>query len=201
MKNTVLILGHSFIVRLRRFVHSAQHAKVNLDLNLSERVIYRGYSGCTIDRIALRGLREVDSLQPTLVCLQIGSNDLCNLDIQVEVLVDKIVSFALDLRGHGVRRVCVYQILHRKPPSKAGRFMVDSEWFNNRVDLANKLLNDRLGRNFQSGIKFWRHSGFWSSENKSRVYCEDGVHLNFTQGYPKYYNSVRASVVSALKSL
>ena len=39
MKNTVLILGHSFIVRLRRFVHSAEHAKVNFDLNLSERVI------------------------------------------------------------------------------------------------------------------------------------------------------------------
>ena len=104
-----------------------------------------------------------------MVCLQIGSNDLCNLDVQVEVLVDKIVSFALELRGHGVRRVCVYQILHRKPPSKAGRFMVDSEWFNNRVDLANKLLNDRLGRNFQSGIKFWRHSG--SGHQKIKIGC------------------------------
>ena len=182
-------------------MHSAEHSTVNLNLNVSERVIYRGYSGCTIDRIAVRGLREVDSLKPTLVCLQIGSNDLCNLDIQVEVWVDKIVSFALELRGHGVRRVCVYQILHRKPPSKAGRFMVDSEWCNNRADLANKLLMDRLGRNFQLGIKFWRHSGFRLSENKSRVYYEDGVHLNFTQGYQKYYNSVRASFVSALKSL
>ena len=126
MKNSVLILGQSFIVRLRKFVHGADHSKVDLKLNLSERVIYRGYSGCTIVRIAVRGLREVDSLKPTLVCLQIGSNDRCNLDIQVEVWVDKIVSFALELRGHGVRRVCVYQILHRKPPSKAGRFMVDS---------------------------------------------------------------------------
>ena len=44
MKNSVLILGHSFIVRLRRFVHSAEHSKVNLNLNLSERVIYRGYT-------------------------------------------------------------------------------------------------------------------------------------------------------------
>ena len=78
-----------------------------LNLNLSERVIYRGYTGCTIDRIAVRGLREVYSLKLTLVCLQIGSNDLCNLDIQLEVLGDKIVSFALELRGHGVRRVCM----------------------------------------------------------------------------------------------
>ena len=169
MKNSVLILGQSFIVRLRKFVHGADHSKVDLNLNLSKRVIYRGYSGWTIVRIAVRGLREVDSLKPTLVCLQIGSNDLCNLDIQVEVWVDKIVSFALELRGHGVRRVCVHQILHRKPPSKAGRFMVDSAWFNNRVDLTNKLLNDRLGRNFQSGIKFWRNSG--SGHQKIKVGC------------------------------
>ena len=80
---------------------------MELNLNLSERVIYRGYTGCTIDRIAVRGLREVYSLKLTLVCLQIGSNDLCNLDIQLEVLGDKIVSFALELRGHGVRRVCM----------------------------------------------------------------------------------------------
>ena len=83
--------------------------QLELNLNLSERVIYRGYTGCTIDRIAVRGLREVCSLKPTLVCLQIGSNDLCNLDIhdQLEVVGDKIVSFALELRGHGVRRVCM----------------------------------------------------------------------------------------------
>ena len=97
MKNTVLILGHSCIVRLRRFVHSAEHAKVNLNLNFSVRVIFRGYTGCTIDRIAVRGLREVYCLKPTLVCLKIGANDLCSLDIQLEVLVDKIVSFALEL--------------------------------------------------------------------------------------------------------
>ena len=39
MKNTVLILGHSFIVRLSTFVRSAEHAKINLNLNLSEKVI------------------------------------------------------------------------------------------------------------------------------------------------------------------
>ena len=69
MKNSVLILDleQSFIVRLRKFVHGADHSKVDLKLNLTERVIYRGYSGCTIVRIAVRGLREVDSLKPTLV--------------------------------------------------------------------------------------------------------------------------------------
>ena len=76
MKNTDLILGHSFIVRLHRFVHSGEHALVNLNSNLSKVVIYRGYLGCTIDRIAVMGLRELDSLIPKLVCLQKGWNDL-----------------------------------------------------------------------------------------------------------------------------
>ncbi len=181
MQNTILFLGHSFIVRLH--------------------VVYRGFSGCTIDIISQRGIREVDTFKPALVCLQIGSNDLCSIDVEVHDLVDKIVDFTEMLRGRGVRRVCVYQILHRKPPTKPGRFAVDSEWFNSRVDLVNRLLDERLGRDFLSGVRFWRHAGFWSPENKAKVFCEDGVHLNETQGYPKYYNSVRASVVSGLNSL
>ena len=40
MKNSVLILGQSFIVRLRKFVHGADHSNVDLNLNLSERVIF-----------------------------------------------------------------------------------------------------------------------------------------------------------------
>lgn len=200
MQNTILFLGHSFIVRLHRFLNHSVNFRTNLGLN-REHVVYRGYSGCTIDRLSQRGIREVDKFKPALVCLQIGSNDLCSIDVEVHDLVDKIVDFTEMLRGRGVRRVCVFQILHRKPPTKPGRFAVDSEWFNSRVDLVNRLLDERLGRDFLSGVRFWRHAGFWSPENKAMVFCEDGVHLNETQGYPKYYNSVRASVVSGLNSL
>lgn len=61
------------------------------------------------------------------MCLQIGSNDLCSIDVKVNDLVDKIhvVDFTEMLGGRGLRRVCVYQILHRKPPINPGRLSVD----------------------------------------------------------------------------
>jgi hypothetical protein len=49
------------------------------------------------------------------------------------------------------------------------------------------------------GVQFWRHSGFWSPENQELVYTDDEMHLNEVYGYTKYYNSVRAAVVSLLK--
>jgi lysophospholipase L1-like esterase len=200
MPKVVLILGHSFIARLRRFVSHSDHEKVNTSLNLSEQIIYRGYSGCTITKLTERGVREVLKYKPDLVCLQVGSNDLCDLSVEVQQVVDKLVDFVEILRGHGVRRICVYQILHRKAPKVPCRYAVDAVWFNSRVDLVNKMLNDRMGRDFLAGVRFWRHSGFWSRENQALVYCDDGVHLNEEHGYPKYYNSVRASIVSALKT-
>ncbi|XP_062613008.1 uncharacterized protein LOC134274792 [Saccostrea cucullata] len=54
--DSVLILGHSFIVRLQRFMNRSEHLQANLGLNLREKAYYGGYSGCTIDRISLRGL-------------------------------------------------------------------------------------------------------------------------------------------------
>lgn len=35
-----------------------------------------------------------------------------------------------------------------KPPTKPGRFAVDMEWFNTRVNLVNRLFDKRLGRYF-----------------------------------------------------
>lgn len=155
------------------------------------------YESCNVKvLLVLTGFLMLNQTENLVIMVR-----MCNLDVEVYDLVEKIVSFTDKLRGRGLQRVCVYQILHRKPPGKPGRFSVDVEWFNARVDVVNRLLNDRLGRDFGSGVRFWRHSGFWSQENKEIVYCEDGVHLIETYGYPKYYNSVRASVVSALKSL
>lgn len=41
-----------------------------------------------------------------------------------------------------VRRVCVYKILHTKPPQNR----YELERFNIKVDLVKTLLNERLGR-------------------------------------------------------
>jgi hypothetical protein len=80
MATKVLILGHSFISRFYDFLRFNVRADVNLNLNLnphSEQVFVRGYPGAKIDYIKERRLHMVGSLQPTVVFLQMGSNDLC----------------------------------------------------------------------------------------------------------------------------
>lgn len=68
--------------------------------------------------------------------------------------------------------------MYRKFFIKLGRFVVDLEWFNFRVDLVNRFLDERLGRDFLLGVRFWCYVGFWLFENKVKVFCEDGVYLN-----------------------
>jgi hypothetical protein len=71
--------------------------------------------------------------------------------------------------------------------------------FNDRVDTLNTFLRNYFKGDRVEGLQFWRHSGFWSPENQELVYTDDEVHLNELYGYTKYYNSVRAAVVSLLK--
>jgi hypothetical protein len=65
---------------------------VNLRLNLSphsEQVFLRGYQGAKIDYIKEICLHMLGSLEPTVVLLQVGSNDLCRLDKSVQEIEQK----------------------------------------------------------------------------------------------------------------
>lgn len=117
--------GHSFILRLHRFLNHSLNFRTELGLN-RDHVVYRDYSGCTIERLSLRGIREVDKFKPALVRLKIGYNDLCSMDVQWNGIhvFDKLVEFTAMLRGQGVRRDSVFQILHSKPPTKPGDFQL-----------------------------------------------------------------------------
>jgi hypothetical protein len=83
---------------------------------------------------------------------------------------------------YNVQRVAVLQILHWQWPRRRIRYPVDIPWFNDRVDTLNIFLRN-----------------YFKEDNQELVYTDDGVHLNEVYGYPKYYNSVRAAVVSLLK--
>ena len=66
---------------------------VNLKLKLnphSEQVFLRGYPGANIDYIKERCLHMVGSLQPRVVLLQVGSNDLCQWDKSVQEIKQKL---------------------------------------------------------------------------------------------------------------
>ena len=122
MATQVLILGHSFISRFQDFLRFNVRADVNLNLNLnphSEQVCLRGYPGANIDYIKERCLHMVGSLEPTVVLLQVRSNDLCQLDKSVQDIEQKLIGLVLTLKYcYHVQRVAGLQILHRQWPRR-----------------------------------------------------------------------------------
>ena len=64
----------------------------------------------------------VASLQPVVVLLQVGSNDLCQLDKSVQEIEQKLIGLVLTLKYcYNVQRVAVLQILHRQWPIRRMR--------------------------------------------------------------------------------
>ena len=73
----VLILGHSFICRLRDFVvKNTPDYHLNLNLADSVTVQWHGMGGRTIAKVRQFDLGEVIRFQWDIVFLQIGTNDL-----------------------------------------------------------------------------------------------------------------------------
>jgi lysophospholipase L1-like esterase len=130
-------------------------------------------------------------LTATVVLLQVGSNDLYQLNKSVQEIEQKLIGLVLALKYcYHVQRVAVLQILHRQWSRRRIRYQVDIPWFNDRVDTLNTFFRNYFEEDRVECVQFWRHSGFWSPENQELVYTNDGVHLNEVYGYTKYYNSV-----------
>ena len=91
-------------------------------------------------------------------------------------------------------------ILHRLPTTKEIRYEVETVWFNHRCEELILCLSNYFKENQVEKVCFWRHSGFWSDEYNQRVFLPDGVHLNNMHIYPKYYQSLRAAIVSLSKN-
>ena len=196
-------MGILLLVVFYDFLRFNVRAEVNLHLSLnprSEQVSLRGYPGAKIDYIKERCLLMVGSLQPTVILLQVDSNDLCQLDKSVQEIEQKLIGLALTLKYcYHVQRMAVLQILHRQWPRRRIRYSVDIPWFNDLVDTLNTFLRNYFKEDRVKGVEFWRHSGFRSPENQELVYTDDEVHLNEVYWYTKYYNSVRAAAVSLVK--
>ncbi|XP_062595669.1 uncharacterized protein LOC134257029 [Saccostrea cucullata] len=198
----VLILGHSFIRRLENFVtdNSDHRVTPNLNLNSEEvQIFYSGYGGASLAQIRAQGTYYVRDLRPDVVLLQAVSNDLCRRNTSVNDIYRELVDFVIYLRyEENVKKVVVLQTLHRIPPTRRIRFHVDTAWFNTRVDELNRRVSNYL-KNVDSAT-FFRLSGFWCPNNQRAVFLADGVLLNY-QGNKKYYNNVRAVIVSMIKSI
>ena len=109
-----LILGHSFIKRLKRDLrsHFDPRADSNFKLGGTVSVHLHGVGGRTVAKLRSFDLRVVQQIAPDILILEIGTNDL--VDTSPEVVGSEIESLVcLLLEDYKVRVVCVCHVIPR----------------------------------------------------------------------------------------
>ena len=164
-------MGHSFVRRFELFLSKGIDARVRQDLNLSHslQITFLGVGGRTVDKLSKFDLHLVRRLQPEIVILDIGSNDLSPPDARPKVVGSKIETLVQRLHAEcRVETIVVCQTINRA----AG--LRDPPSFNDRVALLNQYLSVVL-ETLPFAV-FWRHKGL--RKPTVRILCRDGVHLN-----------------------
>ena len=196
MGSLIQIIGHSFVTRLKRFIRDGYSLKYNLNLQSNPMVQFSGYPGARISTLR-NNLSDITDFNPDIAVLIIGTNDLYSLEEDPISVATTILDFIDTLLFvEQVQKVIVLQILHRQP-SQTGRYQVDTDWFNSRVDETNLLIATQLLQLPHNRAIFWRLKGFWSGPAKQEAFAQDGVHLSAV-GQKKLYNNIRAAVVSVM---
>ena len=183
----VLILGHSFVRRLRDDLRSNFDSRADENFHLSsDAIVYlSGVGGRTVRKLRQHDLGVVSSRNPTVIILDIGTNDL--VDIRPEVVgseIEELIRLFLDSFSVSVVGVC--EVLPR----------VQAPFFNAAASILNQYLNGVLEP--IPNVFCWKHRGF--REPAVHPYLPDGVHVNaFGQYF--LYRSYRGAILKALRML
>ena len=181
----VLILGHSFIRRLREHIGRNTDLDANLHILDNIELKWHGVGGRTVLKTVQFDLSVVELFKPDVVILQLGTNDLSHLSpVHVGSAIEDLTRTLHDSLNVKCVRVC--QTIYR----------TGAPIFNKNVILLNRYLKvvlEPLPYAF-----FWAHKGFWRA--KTNFMARDGVHLNRLGQY-KFYRSLRGAVLRCLQSV
>ena len=182
----VVILGHSFVVKLQKYAHSEWE---NLKLDPSQvKVHFNGIPGGTFTEFRSKDFTKcLKASRIKYAICEIGGNDLDSKFRSETEVARSILSYAEFLHhGFGIEKVAVNQLLFR---FKTRHISVPD--YNKRVIEVNKAV--KLAAKDASWLTYWKHKGLKNST--TYPYNDDGVHLN-AFGMTKYVRSVRGAVLS-----
>lgn len=187
----VLILGHSFVRRLKHdlSVGFDPRVKENFGLSGSANIHLFGIGGRTVNSLRANDLSVIFRTAPEAVILEIGTNDLSNHGPEVVGSdIEDLACFLL--REFGVRVVCICHVIPR------GSSRRDAASFNAKVQTLHRVVATLSEST--PGVFCWFHKGL---TNPSRqVLLPDGVHLN-SLGQYLLYRSYRGAILKALSML
>ena len=114
VKPCALVLGHSFVHRLKAFANKNRSSR-NLNLEDTCQVYLSGIGGQTVYKLMRLDLAKLHVLQPNVVVLEIGSNDLRDISSDPEMVGSTIITLIDRLRVEfSVDWVVVCQTLPQK---------------------------------------------------------------------------------------
>ena len=193
MGNTsnLLFLHHSFVRRLQTFLTDHKRRATH-NMNLPHKnVSFLGIGGGTVSKKLSFDLDKIKAIQPKIIILELGTNDLCVVGQCPESVGSDIEHLVQVLHNHcGAEFITVCLVIYRSaiPPHVPD--------FSHKVDLLNKYLKVVLEP--LPYAEAWSHRGLQSPS--IAVLCRDGVHLNAAGNYA-LYRSYRGAILFALKKL
>ena len=188
---SVLILGHSFVKRLKRDLRSHFDPRTdgNFKLGGTVSVHLHGVGGRTVAKLRSLDLHVVERIAPDVLILEIGTNDL--VDTSPEVVGSEIESLVcLLVDDYKVRVVCVCHVIPR------GQSYDGAASFAGRVEILQRYLDVVLSP--IPNAFCWVHRAF--SRPGKDFYLPDGVHVN-PAGQYHLYRSYRGARIRALRLL
>ena len=190
----VLVLGHSFVKRLKRHIEAGSDVRPrdHFDLANSSRVFLHGVGGRTVSAIRRHDMAALKRISPDLLVLEVGTNDL-SAGIRPEVLGSALDDFLSYIRSSfAVRAIAVCMVIPRRE-----RFSgVPAVHFNEQARIFNQYISAVV--NSHPWAFTWEHRGL-SSLSRSRL-LPDGVHLD-PAGQYFLYRSYRGAILRGLRLL
>ena len=183
---SVLLLGHSFIRRIRDDLRSHFDSRADNTFGLPDDAIVhlQGIGGLTVGNLR-RDLGMVSSLSTHVVILEIGTNDLGSYSPDVVGSeIEELVCLRLDT--FSVRVIGVCEVIPR----------VGAPSFNSAASILNQYLCGVLEP--IPNVFCWRHRGF--NNPSVHPYLPDGVHVDAFGQYC-LYRSYRGAILKALRML
>lgn len=181
----ILVLGHSFVWRMNKFITETTFPCVDRHFHLTDAVpiSFHGIGGRTVDSLRASDLHAVSAFNPTVIILEIGSNDLCDPNSAAPEIAANILRLIQILHfQYRVPYIIFSQVLRRRRPPHM------TPAYNNRVPHLNNAVRHLLRQVPFASI--WFHTDLLRA--KVNVFLQDGVHFNQIGNHLLYHSYQKA---------
>ena len=115
----VLVLGHSFIRRLRKYIYDTVGLEQNFNIKTPMTIEWHGVGGRTVETVLQFDTPLIKRFAPDIVIVQLGTNDLSSY--RPEKVGSLLHELAEILHDHyGVSVVCICQTIRREGEGRGG---------------------------------------------------------------------------------